>query len=247
MFLLFAFGIWYMVSKKLRVDTRKQNGGNEDIETSLATPIGILWSYIIERKTGMFKKKFADLSKQIDKIAYYECTSGPNCKTTRSKNNHPIFQATINLINSLQSPDDKIIFDNENIIEMMVQFLQAVYLPLARITMNMNEFTDDFISAVNNVVGTEYPYIVQYCQSRNNDVIFNGNKAEDYYTCGRAVSAIPYSCKISKVPRIVIHRTMGRSDDHQDYTDPLMIATEKCSNTSVSFGGKKSKRSKQSK
>lgn len=227
---------------KARVHTKKQNGGNEDIEASLETPIGMLWLYLVSRKKAMFKKKFADLSKQIDKIVYYQCTSGPNCKKTRSKHNHPIFQAIIHHIESLQSPDDKSIFDNEDVIEMMVQFLQAVYLPLARITMNMNEFTDDFISSVNNVVGTEYPYLVQYCQSRNNDVVFNGNKAEDYYTCGRAVSAIPYSCKISKVPRIVIHRTMGRSDDDQDYTDPLMIATEKCSNTSVSFGGKRSKR-----
>jgi hypothetical protein len=237
---------------KQGVRTKKQNGGNDDIEASLAIPIYMLWSYVVTRKKVMFNKKFADLSKQIDQVVYSECTSGPNCKKTRSKHNHPIFQATIHHIESLPSPDDKSIFDNEDTIEMMIKFLQAVYLPLARITMNMNDFTDDFILAVNNVVGTEYPYLVHYCQSRNNDVNFNGNngkQAEDYYTCGRAVSAIPYACKISKVPRIVIHRTMGRADDNQDYNDPLMIATDKCSNTYVYFGssgGSKSKRSKRS-
>jgi hypothetical protein len=228
---------------KLRVQTKKQNGGNDDTAASLAIPIGMLWLYVVSRKKVMFKKKFADLSKQIENVVYHECTSGPNCKKTRSKNGHPMFQTIIHLINNtLQSPDDKSIFDNEDIIEMMVQFLQAVYLPVARITMNMNEFTDDFISAVNNLIGTEYPYLVQYCQSRNN-VNVNGKTSDDYYTCGRAVSAIPYACKISKVPRIVIHRTIGRTDDNQDSSDPLMIATDKCTNTSVAFGGGKCKRS----
>jgi hypothetical protein len=233
---------------KLRVHIKKQNGGNDDIDASLASPIYMLWSYVVTRKKVMFKKKFADLSKQIDQVVYSECTSGPNCKKTRSKHNHPIFQAIIHHIESLPSPVDKSIFDNEDIIEMMVMFLQAVYLPVARITMNMNEFTDDFMSAVNNLIGTEYPYLVQYCQSRNN-VDVNGKTSDDYYTCGRAVSAIPYSCKISKVPRIVIHRTIGRTDDNQDSSDPLMIATDKCNNTSVYFGssGGKSKRSTKTK
>lgn len=179
------------------------------------------------------------MSKQIEGIVYQECTSGPNCKKTRSKNNHPIFQAIIHLLNSLQSSHDKSMFDNEDIIEMMVRFLQAVYLPVARITMNINEFTDDFMSAVNTLVGTEYPYLVQYCQSRSDNVSFDTN---DLYTCGRAVSAIPYSCMISRVPRIVIHRTMGRSDDNQDNSDPFIIANDKCNNTSVS-GGRKMKKS----
>lgn len=224
---------------------KKQKGGNEDLEASLAIPISNLWSYIVNRKKTIFNKKFTDLSKQIEGVVYQECTSGPNCKKTRSKTNHPIFEVIIHLFNNLQSPDDKTMFDNEDVIEMMVQFLQAVYLPVARITMNMNEFTDDFMSAVNMLVGTEYPYLVQYCQARSDNVSFNGKMSEnDQYTCGRAVSVIPYSCKISKVPRIVIHRTMGRSDDNQDYSDPLMVANETCNNTFVSGGRRKTRSTK---
>lgn len=228
---------------------KKQKGGNEDLETSLATPISNLWLYIVNRKKTIFDKKFTDLSKQIEEVMYRECTSGPNCKKTRSKNNHPIFQAIINLLKTLGTPDDKSIFDNEDIIEMMVRFLQAVYLPVARITMNMNDFTDDFMSAVNMLIGTEYPYLVQYCQARSDNVSFNGKMSEnDLYTCGRAVSAIPYSCMISRVPRIVIHRTMGRANDDQDNSDPLMVANEKCNDVSVSFvGGRRKTRSTKSK
>lgn len=207
----------------------KQKGGDESSACQLEGPIGILWGFILKNKKATFNKNLVPFATQISEIVYQNCPTGRNnCKTTREEGKHELINAVTRTLVQFKEYKDIGKWEDENVIEMVVQFMQCIYLPIGRVTMNIDAFTDTFVSFMNDI--TRDNYVANFCEPRE-DIIQNGTvKQNDTYTCGRAISAIPYSCNARGKPRILFHRTKGRTDDIQDYKDPITYAENECQN-----------------
>lgn len=218
-----------------RTSTLKKGGSEQGkLACMLEAPVGMLWNLILSKKHVAFTKKIVPMATQIAEVVYKGCPlDGSSCKTTKVVRNHAHLNAIKEILGQFPKPANANLLDDETVVAMVVQFMQAVYLPIGRITMNMDAFTGEFVEFMNTI--TRDDYVASYCEARDDVSVMSTKLEKDTYTCGRAISAIPYSCNPQGKPRILIHRTMGRTDDMQDYMDPIKFADEQCKQENSMF------------
>jgi hypothetical protein len=199
-------------------EQKKQQGGNDDsLENMLAGPIAMVWVPMIQLKQNIFQRRIVTVSQDIVSIIIKGCVL--NCKKTRNAQSFEEFRAIMSVFDSFDVVQPSLL-DNDIFIGMLVQFLQAIFFPIGKITSDLMqaEVVAKFIDIINKK--TRPNYVANYCLDREM-IEIEGRIASEKYTCGRAISQIPYLTYKEGLPRILIHRTMHAMNDEQDFNDVL--------------------------
>ncbi len=212
------------ISNRSKESTRQkkkvQKGGDDG--HPLALPISKLWVPMISLKTHIFQKRLVSVSQDIANIVIKDCVL--NCKQVRDAKSFDEFKALMSVITSLDNINPEIL-DNDIFIRMFEHFLQAVFFPIAKLTSDLMEskLVTSFVELMNTKTRTNY--VANFCVSRNSQEI-DGKKVSGLYTCGRAISTIPYDEYATNQARILIHRTVDALNDEQDYDDVLIYLND---------------------
>lgn len=230
---------------------RMQRGGSQDngeeVNIELMVPVQKLWRQMARLNKQLFDRNVVASTQSVAIFMYKVCSSiAASCKEQRSPQRFAQYQALRNVLLSME-PINTDLLDNPIFVEMCVSFLQTVFFPIGRMTEelqypkgeNEDNFIDDFVKIMNSK--TRKDYIVNYCNlqmpSKQIRVPYHkvvGTTADNKpilasYTCGRAISAIPYTVNIQEntlkqLPRIVIHNSNGVEDDTLNDQDAFLVA-----------------------
>jgi hypothetical protein len=205
-----------------------------------------MYTAIVASKEKAFHKNYTVFDQQIKQLIYAGCNPKTTvCKRERNPATFLPFVEIKKVLLSFPQDDLKIPkehLDDEKIITMLVQFLQAIFYPIGHMSVELqspnqdSSFVNDFVSVVNKL--TRKDYMVSHCIA--NDSCNAGNSdlcIRKTYGCGRAISAIDYDMVPGvslpeNPPRIIIHSTVSTENssaqiqDISDYITKYFVSKE---------------------
>jgi hypothetical protein len=224
--------------------SKKVHNGGENSATSddcdnfseIIVPVIKMYSFFLMKNSGTLDNKIFETKIERYKNMLSTYIKGKYCENTPCKvnrSNFIEFKCMLSTIEVMKNIDEGIL-DTENFLINFRLFLEAILFPFAKVTINIYKFIDDFVNMINSK--TRDNYIINKCVKKYEQNSMN-NLIDPQYTCGRAISVIPYANNYDNTnkPRIMIHQTKQSDDDVQNAS----IVTDYANNLNKNSNGAK--------